>query len=133
MLPLKICRLSENGKPFEAVITIPRLIIRAKYSSSGVLIIIPASGAGDFDGVLGTDVNLLVKYFLLILYDGTDGVTADLKGTISTEKRATGTHMHVDTLSLELNIKKVRMHIAKVFKNNRILSKLTFYDCSWAL
>lgn len=46
-------RLSENGKPFEARITIPRLVIRAKYSSSGVLLIIPASGAGDFDGVLG--------------------------------------------------------------------------------
>lgn len=50
-------RLSENGKPFEAQITIPRLIIRAKYSSSGVLIIIPASGAGDFDGTLGTSLN----------------------------------------------------------------------------
>lgn len=31
--------------------------------------------------------------------------------------------MHVDTLTLNLNVKKVRMHIAKVFKNNRILSK----------
>lgn len=52
-----------------------------------------------------------------------DGVTADLKGTISTEKKEAGTYMHVDTLDLQLNIKKVRMHIAKVFKNNRILSK----------
>lgn len=52
-----------------------------------------------------------------------DGVTADLKGTVSNEKRETGTHMHVDTLNLELTIKKVRMHIAKVFKNNRILSE----------
>ena len=46
-------RLSEGNKPFEARITIPRLTIRAKYSSSGVLIIIPASGAGDFDATLG--------------------------------------------------------------------------------
>lgn len=50
---LNTSRLSENGKPFEARIAIPRLLIRAKYSSSGVLLIIPASGAGDFDGVLG--------------------------------------------------------------------------------
>lgn len=50
-------------------------------------------------------------------------MTADLKGTVSNEKRETGTHMHVDSLTLELNVKKVRMHIAKVFKNNRILSK----------
>lgn len=46
-------RLSKNGAPFEASINIPRLIIRAKYTSSGVLIIIPASGQGDFDATLG--------------------------------------------------------------------------------
>lgn len=103
---VKSIKLSENGRPFEARITIPRLLIRAKYSSSGVLLIIPASGSGDFDGTL-------------------DGVTADLKGTISTKKLATGTHMHVDSLNLELGIKKVRMHINKVFKNNRILTEAT--------
>lgn len=97
-------RLSENNRPFEARIAIPRLTIRAKYTSSGVLLIIPASGSGDFDGVL-------------------DGVVADIKGQISTEEKAGKNFLHVDSLALELNVKKVRMHIAKVFKNNRILSK----------
>lgn len=97
-------RLSENNRPFEARISIPRLTIRAKYSSSGVLLIIPASGAGDFDGVL-------------------DGVVADLKGQVSTFDKTDKTYLHVDNLAMELNVKKVRMHIAKVFKNNRILSK----------
>lgn len=97
-------RLSDSNRPFEARIAIPRLIIRAKYSSSGVLLIIPASGAGDFDGVL-------------------DGVVAELKGQVSTEKKTEKTYLHVDNLAMELNVKKVRMHIAKVFKNNRILSK----------
>jgi hypothetical protein len=46
-------RLSENGKPFEARITIPKLTIKAKYTSSGVLIIIPASGTGEFDAIFG--------------------------------------------------------------------------------
>jgi Haemolymph juvenile hormone binding protein (JHBP) len=45
--------LSTNGKPFEARITIPKLTIKAKYTSSGVLIIIPASGNGEFDAVFG--------------------------------------------------------------------------------
>lgn len=97
-------RLSENNRPFEARVAIPRLTIRAKYTSSGVLIIIPASGSGDFDAVL-------------------DGVVADLKGQVSTADRDEKTYLHVDSLALELNVKKVRMHIAKVFKNNRILSK----------
>lgn len=46
-------RLEEGTKPFEAVITMPRLVIKAKYTSSGVLIIIPASGGGDFGAVFG--------------------------------------------------------------------------------
>lgn len=45
-------RLSENGKPFDAKLTIPVLNIAAKYSSSGVLLIIPASGKGDFTAKL---------------------------------------------------------------------------------
>lgn len=131
-------RLSENGKPFEARITIPRLLIRAKYSSSGVLLIIPASGAGDFDGVLGRPEQRKRCYVFsadcaTCNWIFADGVTADLKGTVSNEKRETGTHMHVDSLTLELNVKKVRMHIAKVFKNNRILSKFESRRCLFAI
>ena len=99
-------RLSENNRPFEARIAIPRLTIRAKYTSSGVLLIIPASGSGDFDAVL-------------------DGVIADVKGQISTTDKNEKTYLHVDSLAMELNVKKVRMHIAKVFKNNRILTEAT--------
>lgn len=51
---VKDIKLSKNNEPFEASVTMPRLIIRAKYSSSGVLLIIPASGSGDFDATLGT-------------------------------------------------------------------------------
>lgn len=52
--PLDICfRLSENEKPFEARITIPKLRIHARYTSSGVLIILPASGNGTFNALFG--------------------------------------------------------------------------------
>lgn len=47
------CRLGEGDKPFEAVVTIPKLSIKAKYTSSGVLIIIPASGGGEFSAIFG--------------------------------------------------------------------------------
>lgn len=103
--PLFQIRLSEGNRPFEARVAIPRLAIRAKYTSSGVLLIIPASGSGDFDAVL-------------------DGVVADVKGQVSTQEKNDKTYLHVDSLAMELNVKKVRMHIAKVFKNNRILSEL---------
>lgn len=51
-----------------------------------------------------------------------DGVAVDVKGTVSNEIKQSGTYMHVESLALNLNVKKVRMNIAKVFKNNRILS-----------
>lgn len=48
-----LIRLGEGDKPFEAVVTIPKLSIKAKYTSSGVLIIIPASGGGEFSAIFG--------------------------------------------------------------------------------
>lgn len=80
------------------------MTIQARYTSSGVLLIIPASGAGDFDAVL-------------------DGVVAEVKGQTSSTERDGKNFLHVDSLVMELNVKKVRMHIARVFKNNRILSE----------
>lgn len=110
--------MSDNNRPFEARISIPRLTIRAKYTSSGVLLIIPASGSGDFDAIL-------------------DGVIADIKGQVSTAERENRTFLHVDSLAMELNVKKVRMHIAKVFKNNRILSEFCsinlYFSCQTCL
>lgn len=46
-------KLSENGKPFQAQIYMPKLRIEAEYTSSGVLLIIPASGHGEFHAVFG--------------------------------------------------------------------------------
>ncbi|XP_059609127.1 uncharacterized protein LOC132256648 [Phlebotomus argentipes] len=103
---VKSIKLSENNKPFEARIALPKLVIKAKYFSSGVLIIIPASGSGDFAGAF-------------------DGVVADIRGTVSTEPRPEGTFMRVETLGLELTIKKVRLSVSKVFNNNRILTEAT--------
>lgn len=89
-----------GGEPFKARIIMPKLKIEAKYTSSGVLLIIPASGGGDFHAVF-------------------EGVTADLTGKTS----ARGNYLHVDSLSLILDVKKVNMSISRAFNNNRILCK----------
>lgn len=57
-------RLSENGKPFQARVTMPRLRIASKYLSSGVLIILPASGNGTFSGTFGNK-SISNSYLLL--------------------------------------------------------------------
>uniref|UniRef100_A0A182I082 Uncharacterized protein n=2 Tax=Anopheles arabiensis TaxID=7173 RepID=A0A182I082_ANOAR len=99
-------KLADGSKPFETRLTIPRLTIHAKYTSSGVLIIIPASGSGDFDAVF-------------------DGVTADVKGLVSTNEKPTGMHLRVEKLDLNLSIKKPRLSVSKIFNNNRILTEAT--------
>lgn len=103
---LEELKLSENGKPFEATISIPRLNIRAKYQSTGVLIIIPASGNGDFAAIF-------------------DGVVAKVRGQVSFDKREEGLFMHIDALDLDLIVKKVRMNVSKIFNNSKLLSEYT--------
>lgn len=99
-------KLSQGSAPFEAHIKIPELKINARYTSSGVLIILPASGQGTFHSTLGD-------------------IIATVQGTISSHPREGRDYLHVDTLNIDLNIKTVRMLVKKVFNNNRILTEAT--------
>ncbi|XP_030562476.1 uncharacterized protein LOC115763847 [Drosophila novamexicana] len=100
---VKSLKLGENGgEPFKARIFMPKLKIEANYTSAGVLLIIPASGGGDFHAVF-------------------NGVTADLTGKTS----ARGKYLHVDSLSIVLDVDKVTMSISRAFNNNRILLEAT--------
>ncbi|ALC45332.1 CG1124 [Drosophila busckii] len=100
---IKSMKLGVNGgEPFKAQIEMPKLKIEAKYTSSGVLLIIPASGGGDFHAIF-------------------EGVTADLTGKTS----ARGEYLHVDSLSVVLSVKKANMSISRAFNNNRVLLEAT--------
>lgn len=80
------------------------LFIRFNFCSSGVLIILPASGNGTFHARFGD-------------------ATALVKGTVSTKSRDGKTYLNVDNLDVILGVKDVQMRVSKIFKNNRILSK----------
>ncbi|KAK3926830.1 Protein takeout [Frankliniella fusca] len=99
-------RLSEKGAPFELQIRIPQLRINADYTSSGVLIIIPASGKGSFHAALA-------------------GVTAVLRGATSSAPRAGRDYLRVDKLNVDLKIRDVNMGIRRAFNNNAILTEAT--------
>jgi len=99
-------KLSKNNQPFEAKILIPEMRIDANYTSSGVLIILPASGGGTFHANLGN-------------------VVAIVKGFTSTSKRQGMDYLTVDKLSIDLSIKKINMRVEKIFNNNRILTEAT--------
>lgn len=96
--------MSEKGAPFDLQIRLPSLRISADYTSSGVLIIIPASGKGSFSALLG-------------------GVNAVVRGTVSTAPRDGKDYMRVEKLNVDLKIKDVNMGIKRAFNNNAILSE----------
>ncbi|XP_034663033.1 uncharacterized protein LOC117898014 [Drosophila subobscura] len=103
---VKSLKLSENNEPFKAKIVMPKLKIEAKYTSSGVLLILPASGGGDF-------------------HANFEGVSADLTGKTSVRTSKGENHLHIDSLSLVLDVKDVKMSISGAFNNNRILLEAT--------
>ncbi|KAH8318127.1 hypothetical protein KR074_010447 [Drosophila pseudoananassae] len=103
---VKSLKLSEGSEPFKAKIVMPKLKIEAKYTSSGVLLILPASGGGDFHAVF-------------------EGVSADLTGKTSVHAAKGGNYLHIDGLSLVLDVKDVKMSISGAFNNNRILLEAT--------
>lgn len=99
-------KLSRNGSPFEAKLYIPSMKIDATYTSSGVLIVLPASGNGTFHAKLGD-------------------VTAIVKGTTGNNFKGGKEYIHVDKLDINLSIKDVQMTVNKIFNNNRILMEAT--------
>ncbi|XP_013098262.1 protein takeout [Stomoxys calcitrans] len=103
---VKSMKLSENGEPFKATIFMPKLKIEAKYTSSGVLLIIPASGGGDFHAVF-------------------EGCKAEITGKVSTPVRNGLTYLHVDALGIVLDMEKASMKISNAFRNNPILLEAT--------
>ncbi|KAL7294608.1 hypothetical protein TKK_0011914 [Trichogramma kaykai] len=96
------------GSPFEAIIRMPALILDAQYSSSGILIILPASGNGTFHARFGN-------------------ARALVRGLVSTHQRENNnkTYLRVDTLDVKLSVKDVHMRVSKIFNNNRILTEAT--------
>lgn len=79
---------------------------------------------------LNNNCCLLSDTYLYIFVNFSEGVTADVKGRMSTFEKNNITYLRVDSLLLDLNVKKPRLSVAKIFNNNKILSKflLFFYE-----
>lgn len=97
-------RLSHKGKPFEAEIRMPALTLNSRYQSSGVLIIIPASGNGTFHGRF-------------------QNVKAIVRGTVSFNTKDNQRYLHVDDLVVNIDIGHVEVSVKDVYRNNRIIGE----------
>ncbi|XP_026291629.1 uncharacterized protein LOC113216115 [Frankliniella occidentalis] len=100
-----------NAGVFSLEVAIAELSLVANYSSSGVLIIVPASGRGTLYGSLGS-------------------VRAHLRGTAHTSagvdrgvQRAN--FVHVDRLNVDLKVRDVKMRIERGPGENPIIAQAT--------
>ncbi|XP_045471911.1 uncharacterized protein LOC123678759 isoform X1 [Harmonia axyridis] len=101
---VKKLRLSEKDRPFETRIHIPKLKINSRYKSSGVLIILPASGNGTLNGLF-------------------EDLTAIVRGTASISEKEGVKYLHIDTLNVDIEIKNVKMVVKDIYRNNSILTQ----------
>nr|CAH7731859.1 unnamed protein product [Callosobruchus chinensis] len=77
---------------------------KMRYESSGVLIILPASGNGTFNGQL-------------------EGVEATVRGRTSINEKENLRYLHVDALHVDLVVRNIRLLVKNVYKNNAILTQ----------
>lgn len=78
--------------------------INARYTSSGVLLIIPASGNGTFSGQFGD-------------------VIAKVRGTVSSSTKNSLRYLKVETLAVDIDIKTLKMAVKNIYRNNKILEE----------
>lgn len=107
------------------------MILDAKYTSTGILIVIPANGNGTFHAELGKLLEL--KFIRIIFvsalkrYTCTFNYAGDIfaigKGIMSSTYRNGQEYFKLDRLDIDLDIKDVKMHVRKIFNNNRILGE----------
>ncbi|XP_059486363.1 uncharacterized protein LOC132202985 [Neocloeon triangulifer] len=103
-------KLGSKNSRFETKLRIPKLHIDARYTSSGVLFILPALGGGTFNADF---------------YDVHADVSGIAEKTVSNATGQDETYLAVRDLGVELNVKNVHMSVKKVFNNNRILTEGT--------
>ncbi|KAG5880988.1 hypothetical protein JTB14_017998 [Gonioctena quinquepunctata] len=101
---VKNLRLGTDDQPFETKIKIPLLKIHSRYESSGVLIILPASGNGTFNGQL-------------------EDILATVKGNASIQIKDKTKYLHVDTLTVDLVLKDLGLEVKDIYRNNMILTQ----------
>lgn len=61
-------RLKNGNAPFEVKLKIPKMILDAKYTSTGILIVIPANGNGTFHAEMGKFSDFLPLPTPLLLF-----------------------------------------------------------------
>lgn len=101
-LTVNSVRSDMNTMQFQLSFTIPKISVLAKYRSSGVLIMVQASGGGDYWG----------EY---------DGVKAKVYIKGNTVSRNGYRYLELDDLKMDFSVKDIQMGIKNIHNGNTII------------
>ncbi|XP_022213409.1 uncharacterized protein LOC111068325 isoform X1 [Drosophila obscura] len=91
---------------FQLTCEIPRIRVKAQYRSTGVLILVKASGAGDYWGEYeGVKAKI---YFKAVANEGADGRT----------------YLTTDSVKMDFNVKEIQMGVDNIANGNSVIRKL---------
>lgn len=104
MLILFVCRSDLDTNQFQFTFYIPKVSVRAQYESSGILILVQASGGGDYWG----------EY---------QGVKA--KVYVRAKRRNDGdrTYLVLQQLKMDFSVKEIQMGVENVHNGNSVIRK----------
>lgn len=100
-----IFRSDIESYQYQLTFEIPRIIVNAQYDSSGVLLLVKASGKGDY---WGEYENIKAKVYL--------------KAVPAYEENGF-TYMTVETAKLDFSVKDIRMGVENIERGNAVLRK----------
>ncbi|XP_043653899.1 uncharacterized protein LOC122620481 isoform X2 [Drosophila teissieri] len=88
---------------FQLTCEIPRIRVKAQYRSTGVLILVKASGAGDYWGEYeGVKAKI---YFKAVANEGPDGRT----------------YLTTDSVKMDFNVKEIQMGVDNIANGNSVI------------
>nr|NP_001246919.1 juvenile hormone binding protein 2, isoform C [Drosophila melanogaster]ADC27623.1 MIP17270p [Drosophila melanogaster]AFH06238.1 juvenile hormone binding protein 2, isoform C [Drosophila melanogaster] len=88
---------------FQLTCEIPRIRVKAQYRSTGVLILVKASGAGDYWGEYeGVKAKI---YFKAVANEGPDGRT----------------YLTTDSVKMDFNVKEIQMGVDNIANGNTVI------------
>jgi hypothetical protein len=112
---------------FQLTFEIPVIKTRAQYSSTGVLLLIKASGHGDYWGEYREYFEEISKYvFNKTIFKITGGVKAKIYFKASPYEKDNDVYLTVETMKMDFSVKNIQMGVENIENKNSVIRKL-FY------